>query len=85
MKRIYELKKSFWLTLLEQAIKALVKVNWGTVMKEVQSFWDSDLGGAEKRDLVIDQLKRAGSTTSRLILKIAVEYAYELVRQEKAK
>ena len=85
MKRIYELKKSFWLTLLEQAIKALVKVNWGTVMKEVQSFWDSDLGGAEKRDLVIDQLKRAGSTTSKLILKIAVEYAYELVKQEKVK
>lgn len=85
MKRIYELKKSFWLTLLEQAIKALVKVDWGTVIREVQSFWDSDLGGAEKRDLVIDQLKRAGSTTSKLILKIAVEYAYELVKQEKVK
>lgn len=85
MKKVYGLTRTFWLTLLEQAIKALVKVDWGTVMAAVRSFWDSDLGGAEKRDLVIDQLKRAGSTTSKLVLKIAVEYAYELVKQEKVK
>ena len=85
MKKVYEVLLPFWLMMLERAIKALVKVDWGTVIREVQSFWDSDLGGAEKRDLVIDQLKRAGSTTSKLILKIAVEYAYELVKQEKVK
>ena len=85
MKEVYELLQPIWLTMLDRAIKALVKVDWGTVMAAVKSFRDSYLGGAEKRDLVIVQLKRAGSTASKLILKIAVEYAYESSKQEKLK
>ena len=67
---------AFWLSILVQAIKALVgSVVWDAVLQAVTDMMSADLSGEEKRARVQVDLTHAFSNVSNRLLNLAIEIA----------
>jgi len=68
----------FWQALLEKAIQKLLKSDWQTVIAEVILMTGTTMTGEQKREYIVDTMKRAGYSGATWVLRAGIEIAYGL-------
>jgi len=71
----------FWLILLEKAIQHLLKADWKTIIMQVMLMMGSTMTGDQKREYVVDAMKRHGYNGATWLLRAAIEVAYGMLRK----
>jgi type II secretory pathway component PulK len=66
----------FWLILLEKAIQQLLKADWEAIVVQVMLMMGSTMTGNQKREYVVDAIKRHGYSGATWLLRAAIEVAY---------
>ena len=70
------MKNSFWMGLLTTALRGLIgAVVWSEVVKAVADIATTGLSGAEKRERVLADLRRAFVNVPTYLLNLAIEVA----------
>ena len=72
--------KSFWTTLLQKAIAALLAKDWDLVVSSVYLLTSADTPGEQKRERVYLILREAGVSVAAWLLYAAIEIAYGQIK-----
>ena len=73
--------KSFWITLLQKAIAALLAKDWDSVVSSVYLLTGADIPGEQKREQVYLMLRDAGVSVATWLLYAAIEIAYGQIKK----
>ena len=69
----------FWLILLEKAIQQLLKADWEAIVVQVMLMTGANMTGEQKREYVVEVMKRAGYSGATWLLRAAIEVAYGMI------
>ena len=67
---------SFWMALLNQAIRALLSKDWDAIVVQVYNLLYSQLPGDQKRQIVFETLRSAGVSAASWLVYAGIEIAY---------
>ena len=71
----------FWLILLEKAIQHLLKSDWEAIVVQVMLMMGSTMAGDQKREYVVDAMKRHGYSGATWLLRAGIEIAYGMTKK----
>jgi hypothetical protein len=71
----------FWQTLLEKAIQKLLGADWQLIVTEVSILMTADMAGDQKREYVVNVMKRLGYSGATWLLRAGIEVAYGMMKK----
>lgn len=71
----------FWQTLLNKAIEKLLGADWELIYTEVSIMLTVDMTGDQKREFVVNTMKRLGYSGATWLLRAGIEVAYGMLRK----
>ena len=74
--------KSLWTALLYKAMQALFAKDWNSIVSQVRALLNSNIPGAQKRQIVFDTLRSFGIDAASWLLYAAIELAYGKLKEK---
>ena len=71
----------FWQAVLEKAIQQLLKADWEAIVVQVMLMMGSTITGDQKREQVIEAMKRHGYSGATWLLRAGIEVAYGMLKK----
>ena len=71
----------FWTVLLEKAIQKLLKSDWETIIAQVVIMTGTTMTGDQKREYVVEAMKRHGYSGATWLLRAGIEVAYGMLKK----
>jgi hypothetical protein len=71
----------FWQALLEKAIQKLIGADWETIIAQVVIMTGTTMAGDQKREFVVEAMKRHGYNGATWLLRAAIEVAYGMIKK----
>jgi len=72
---------AFWKALLERAIQQLLKSDWEAIILQVTMLMMTEMTGDQKREYVVDAMKRHGYSGATWLLRAGIEIAYGMTKK----
>jgi len=71
----------FWTVLLEKAVQKLIGADWGLLVAEVSLMTRTKISSDEKREYVVNAMRRLGYNGATWLLRAGIEVAYGMLRK----